>query len=246
MVVARTRASVSRRASSSTKPTSMTSPESVPAVTDTAWYWSSDTPSVSVSDAGMSSPSTCPPMTASRPEVEQEHRRPQPPALEELGGARGPAELVVAVAPDVPDHEHGHGGVGQDDPQQQVDAAHRRPPGIAPAQAAGARRTGSGITSGGAKGSRPTDSPGGPSRARRRSSSRSSAPQLGQHQAERRRGAPRRGSRRAPAPVGTSSITGRYSASRAPPPTGSSAANSSITGRWSGSSGPSSSSPDSA
>ena len=97
-------------------------------------------------------------------EVEQEHRRPQPAALEELGRARRPAELVVAVAPDVADHEHRHRDVGQDDPQQQVDRGSSGASRQRAGAGAGPRRTGSGITSGGAKGSRPTASPGGPSR----------------------------------------------------------------------------------
>src|SRR5690606_40375742 len=109
-------------------------------------------------------------------EVEQGAADAQQPPLVELGGAGGPAELVVAVAPDVAEDEHGEADVRQDDPQQDAAGAgldgqgqrvggsgHRGPP-------AG----GTGGNCGGAEGSRPTCASGGPSAARRATASRSS------------------------------------------------------------------------
>src|SRR4051794_459134 len=79
-------------------------------------------------------------------EVEQRRTQPQQPVLVELAGARRPAELVVAVAPDVPAGEDRNRDVRDDDPQQRV---HLRAP----------------MYSGGANGSSPTSSAGGPDRA---------------------------------------------------------------------------------
>src|SRR5207248_1307803 len=70
-------------------------------------------------------------------------------AVEQLGRAAGPVELVAAVAPPVPDDEHGERDVRNDDPQQELAGAHRLASVV-------------GITSGGANGSRPTSSWGGP------------------------------------------------------------------------------------
>src|ERR1019366_7074435 len=74
-------------------------------------------------------------------EVKQRRAEPQQAALIQLAGPGGPAELVVAVAPDMAEHEYGDGHVRGDDP--------RRPP----------------MYSGGANGSRPPSSAGGPVRA---------------------------------------------------------------------------------
>ena len=58
-------------------------------------------------------------------EVEQRRPDPQQSRLVELGGAGGPAELVVAVAPEGAEHQRGDDEVGQHAPQQDV---HQRPP----------------------------------------------------------------------------------------------------------------------
>ena len=60
------------------------------------------------------------------PEVEQRAADAQQPVLVELGRARGPAELVVAVAPQVPDDERRQADVGDDHEQELV---HARAPG---------------------------------------------------------------------------------------------------------------------
>ena len=174
-----------------------------------------------------------------QPEVEEQDRRPQPPALQDLGRARGPAELVVPIAPHVPDDEDRHRHVGKDDPEEELDRPHRPPPGGPQGEVA---RTGSCMTSGGAKGSSPTVSPGGPSRASRRSSASSSSSSGGSSR-QRAPIRPAQGLSARSSDRRMSSMTGRKLASSSPPPPGSSAANSSTTGRWSGSSGPCSSSP---
>ena len=56
-------------------------------------------------------------------EVEQRAAQAQQAALVELGGAGGPAELVVAVPPVVAHHEDGDRDVGDDDPEDDVDRA---------------------------------------------------------------------------------------------------------------------------
>ena len=58
-------------------------------------------------------------------EVEQRAADAQQPVLVELRGAGGPAELVVAVAPDVADDEDRQADVRDDHPQELV---HRRAP----------------------------------------------------------------------------------------------------------------------
>ena len=237
-------ASVSRRASSSTKPASITRPESVPGRDrHRVVQVLRDAERDSVSDDGTSSPRTWPPSTAKSPRWNSEHGRAQAPALQELGRARRPAELVVAVAPDVPDHEHRHRGVGQHDPQQQVDrGSSRRLPssrrsrrrergGPARASPRAGRR---------ARGPRtPRAGPRGPAAAARRARRRCSSGSSRQSAAS----SPAYGLSARSSESRMSSITGRNSASSSPPASGSSAANSSTTGRWSGSSGPSSSSP---
>src|SRR6185437_1776987 len=85
------------------------------------------------------------------------------PAFLELGGAAGPAELVVAPPPDVPDDEGDHRGVGQDDPPPEVPAAHRGSPRLPLRNSGGAK----GATP---TGSSPTSSVGGPSVISRRTS----------------------------------------------------------------------------
>ncbi len=57
------------------------------------------------------------------PEVEQRAADAQQPPFVELRGAGGPAELVVAVAPDVSEDEHREADVGQHDPQQDAAGA---------------------------------------------------------------------------------------------------------------------------
>ncbi len=66
-VVARTRGDDSLRTMSHTKPVMATAPKMVPAVTAPTWYMCSLTPNASVTDAGTSRPTKCPPRTASRP-----------------------------------------------------------------------------------------------------------------------------------------------------------------------------------
>ena len=90
-------------------------------------------------------------------EVEQRAADPQQPRLVELRGAGGPAELVVAVAPDRAADQDGEHDVGQHAPEQDVAPASSRW-----LQSGGSRR---GV------GSSPTCSRGGPLRpapARRR------------------------------------------------------------------------------
>src|SRR5215470_16896069 len=74
--------------------------------------------------------------------------------LVQLAGTGGPTELVIVVAPYMTADEDRNRQVWNDDPQQGV---HRRPP----------------MYSGGAKGSSPTSSAGGPLRARSSARSRS-------------------------------------------------------------------------
>src|SRR5207249_2510977 len=57
---------------------------------------------------------------AEQAEVEQRAADPQQAVLVELGGAGGPAELVVAVTPEVAGDEHGQTDVGHDDPQELI------------------------------------------------------------------------------------------------------------------------------
>ena len=105
--------------------------------------------------------------------MEQRAADPQQPVLVELGGAGGPAELVVAVAPEVADHERRQAQVGNDHPEEDV---HQR----APRERRHRQRRGSvrqggpGSKAGVAYGVRPTSSSGGPSAASRRTASRSS------------------------------------------------------------------------
>src|SRR5690606_41424577 len=101
--------------------------------------------------------------------VEQRPAPAQQPPLLRLRGPAGPAELVVPPPPHVPDHEDGQRQVRQDDPPQQVAGAHRGhgrvPPDVR--------------YSGGANGSRPTRSCGGPPADTRRISARSRTPRPG-------------------------------------------------------------------
>src|SRR5690348_12863460 len=60
---------------------------------------------------------------AEHAEVEERGAQAQQPVLVELRGACGPAELVVAIAPVVADHEHGQADVGEDHPREDP---HRR------------------------------------------------------------------------------------------------------------------------
>src|SRR6185437_14220046 len=78
-------------------------------------------------------------------------------AFLELCGAAGPAELVVAPPPDMADDEDAQGEVGQRYPHEDLPRA-----GIAHREAS--------RYSGGANGSRPTSSAGGPDSQRRRTS----------------------------------------------------------------------------
>ena len=110
----------------------------------------------------MSRPPTWPRKTNRMPKWNSGLPHAQQPALVELGRAGGPAELVVAVAPVVADHEDRDGDVGHRDEQDRVGGAHRTPP------------AGSGMYSGGANGARPTCSSGGPAAARRATASCSS------------------------------------------------------------------------
>ena len=82
--------------------------------------------------------------------------------LEQLGGAGGPSELVVAVAPDVAEDEDRDRDVRDHDPQEDVAGAHRRASTV-------------GMTSGGANGSSPTSSCGGPCASNRSRLNRSPA-----------------------------------------------------------------------
>ena len=85
--------------------------------------------------------------------VVKDRAAPLEPALFlKLGRAAGPTELVVAVAPDVADHEGGERQVREDHPPEQLE----------PADTAQRRVTPRWMISGGAKGSRPTRSEGGP------------------------------------------------------------------------------------
>src|SRR5450755_5038071 len=84
------------------------------------------------------------------------------PPLEQLGRAARPAELVAAVAPDVTEDEDRDRDVGDHHPQEDVGGAHR-----------GASTVG--MTSGGANGSSPTSSCGGPWASSRSRLSRSVA-----------------------------------------------------------------------
>src|SRR5581483_10615341 len=138
--------------------------------------------------------------------------------VEQLRRAARPGELVAPVAPPVTDDEHGHRDVGKDDPEQDLAGAHRRAslPGPIP---------------GGAYGSSPTSSLGGPVAASRRARARSAAdgsPSVRQTASRTYAyGVPR--SRRARR---RSSIAARCSRRTiAPRPSGAEAANSSITGR---------------
>ena len=70
-------------------------------------------------------------------EVEQRRADPQQPRLVQLRGARGPAELVVAVAPDRAADEQRQHDVREDSPQQHV---HREASRARAAAAAGRRR----------------------------------------------------------------------------------------------------------
>ena len=82
-------------------------------------------PTASVHDRGTSSPITWPPTTPSMPKWNSGEPEPQQPVLVELRGPGGPAELVVAVAPDVADDEDRQAQVGDDDPEE---GAHRGAP----------------------------------------------------------------------------------------------------------------------
>src|SRR5690606_27163010 len=139
----------------------------------------------------------------------------------------GPAELIVAVAPDVAEHERGEGDVGQDQPQfgrQVQGSVHRRPSAC------------SNIVGSMAKGSSPTSSSGGPWAA---SSAilRRSAVVNGGRVATTAASTPEYGESLSDNDNRSNSSTGTCSPSRRSPPIGSTvAANSSSTGRWSGSS----------
>src|SRR5665647_1762527 len=129
--------------------------------------------------------------TEDEQDAEVEHRaaQAQQSALVELRRPCGPAELVVPVAPPVPDHEHGETDVGKDDPQEGVEAAGHAwaplsaaalLPMFAPANVGVGNETGPlepppgcGMYSGGANGARPTSSAGGPCAASLMTASRS-------------------------------------------------------------------------
>src|SRR5690606_5105420 len=176
-------------------------------------------------------------MTAEHPEhaeVEQRAAQAKQAALVDLRGAGGPAELVVAVPPDVAEHERGERDVGQDHPQlggQGQTGVHRRP--SESVNSDGSR----------ANGSSPTSSSGGPSAASS-AMRRRSAVVSGGRVATTAASAPAYGEPLSDNDSRSSSITGRCSPSRRSPPIGSTvAANSSSTGRWSGSSSSPSSTP---
>ena len=109
------------------------------------------------------------------PEVEQRAADAQQPVLVELGGPRGPAELVVAVAPQVPDDEGRQADVGDDDEEELVHARAPGNDGMGSRVVSGAAPLAApGLNCGLANGASPTSSSGGPSAARRRTASRSS------------------------------------------------------------------------
>src|SRR5680860_900120 len=116
---------------------------------------------------------------ADDPEVEQRATDPQQPVLVELRGPRGPAELVVAVPPEMAHHEDRETDVRDDHPQDLVHpgapgkVGMGNPDGVAPDEGV------AGLNCGVAKGARPTSSSGGPSAARRRTASRSSPRRCG-------------------------------------------------------------------
>src|SRR5213075_1400951 len=95
----------------------------------------------------------------------------QKPVLVQLGRPGGPAELVVAVAPEVSDHEHRQAHVGKDHPQ---DLVHRRAPGNDGIGSGCGARSRAGSKAGVAYGVSPTSFCGGPSAARRSMASDSS------------------------------------------------------------------------
>ena len=158
---------------------------------------------------------TWPPTTPSMPKWNSGLPEPQQPVLVELGGPGGPAELVVAVAPEVADHERRQAHVRDDHPQERV---HQRAPGN-DGIGSGARPVGrpAGLNSGVANGARPTSSSGGPSAASRRTASRSS-PRSGGSVARDRvdRAGPGRARRRASASR-SSSRPARWSSSSCRP-----------------------------
>ncbi len=97
-------------------------------------------------------------------EVEDRARVFQRPALEELSRPRPPAVLVGPVAPPGPDDEDRHRRVREDPVEEQRALAHdgtSRPP----TSGIPAPGSSTGITSGGANGSSPTSSAGGPEAA---------------------------------------------------------------------------------
>ncbi len=97
---------------------------------------------------------TWPTEDAEHPEVEQRTTDPQQPVLVELGGAGGPAELVIAVAPQVPDDEGRQAEVGEDHEEELV---HRGLPGRTASAAGWTRLAGgcAGLNCGGGEGSEP-------------------------------------------------------------------------------------------
>ena len=106
--------------------------------------------------------------------MEQRAADPQQPVLVQLGGPGGPAELVVAVSPDVADHEGRQAQVGKDHPQE---FGHARTPGKVGvgSSTVRCRSVGApGLNWGLANGDSPTSSSGGPAIASRRTASRSS------------------------------------------------------------------------
>src|SRR4029077_19322425 len=169
------------------------------------------------------------------PEVEQRAADAQQPVLVELGRSRGPSELVVAVAPQVPDDEGGQADVGDHHEEELV---HARAPGNegmgnrvvsdpAPTAAPG-------LNCGLAKGARPTSSSGGPSAANRRTASRSS-PRKGGRVAVTASIRCAHGEPRSPSESRSSSSPARWSRIRSRPSLWSTvAANSRTTHRWSG------------
>ena len=196
---------------------------------------SSLTPTASVHARGTQDPEHVAGDRGQDAEVEERARPAQHPALEQLRRARAPAVLVAPVAPPEADDEDRQRRVGQDDVEQRLAAGHGAS--LPPIIGRAAPGPSSGITSGGAKGSSPTSSLGGPSAARRlirASFADPSRPHSGRDHVEQRRERAR-----LPAQAGADELDrDPIVLEQRRPGSGARAANSSISGRKSGSSSP--------